>query len=213
MEWREMAQEIRVVKMRAEQIESAVELLARAFHDQPYGVFYEPDPARRMRLLREKFSRLVRYCFAYGEPYVAADEPAGVALWMPPHATPMTSEEVREFGLDQLPEIFGEAAFARFRPLRDLISELHERNIKEPHWYLPTLGVEPTRQGSGVASALLRPVLARADSERLPCYLDTAQSRNVPFYRRHGFQILVEGTEPVSGLPYWTFRREPRHFP
>jgi len=28
-----------------------------------------------------------------------------------------------------------------------------------------------------------------------------------PFYRRHGFENVVAGIEPVSGLTYWTFRR------
>ena len=120
------------------------------------------------------------------------------------------AEQEREFGLDQLPEIFGKEAFARSHPLRDLLSELHARDMKEPHWYLPTLGVEPARQGTGVGSALLQPVLARADEEKLPCYLDTVQPRNVAFYQRHGFGVLTEGVEPVSALRYWTFRRNPR---
>jgi GNAT superfamily N-acetyltransferase len=205
-----MAGKVRVTRLHEGQIDGAAQMLARAFHDQPYGVFYEPDPERRMRLLCEEFARLVRLCFALGEPYVTADELAGVALWMPPPAARITAEQEREFGLDQLPAIFGEAAFTRFRPLRDLLSELHERDMREAHWYLPILGVDPARQGSGLGGALLGPGLARADAQRLPCYLDTAQPRNVPFYQRYGFQVLVEGVEPVSMLPYWTFRREPR---
>jgi GNAT superfamily N-acetyltransferase len=201
--------EIRIARLRENQVEDAASLLARAFHDQPFERFYEPDAERRMCLLHEVFLRLVRYCFAYGEPYVSEDEVTGVALWMPSHVTHMTPEQEREFGLDQTPEIFGETAFARSRPLGDLLNELHERDMKEPHWYLPILGVDPSRQGTGVGGALLRVGFARADGGRLPCYLDTAQPRNVSFYERHGFKVLTQGVEPVSALPYWTFRRDP----
>jgi GNAT superfamily N-acetyltransferase len=205
-----MSQKVRVIKLTSDQVESAAELLARAFHDQPYEMFYEPDGNKRMRILREAFRRLARHCVAYGEPRAAADsELAGVALWLPPGATHITSEQERECGLDQMPAIFGETAFARSAPLRDLLHESHERAMKEPHWYLPILGVELSRQGTGVGGALLRSVLARADEERLPCYLDTAQPRNVPFYQRHGFRVLTYRVEPVSSLPYWTFRRDP----
>ncbi len=201
---------VRVERLREKQIEAAAELLTRAFHDQPHGGFWEPDPERRTRLLRERFLRSVRYSLARGEPYVAEDAGlAGVALWMPPQATWRTPEEEREYGFDQLPAIFGSKAFARYRRLGELLAGLHERDMKEAHWYLPTLGVEPTRQGTGVGGALLRQGCARADEERLPCYLDTAQPRNVPFYERHGFKILAHGLEPVSKVPYWTFRRDP----
>jgi ribosomal protein S18 acetylase RimI-like enzyme len=203
-----MLMEIRVARLRESQIEDAASLLARAFHDQPFERFVEPDAERRMRLLREVFLRLVRYCFACGEPYVSEDKVAGVALWMPPDATHMTPEQEREFGLDRTSEIFGETAFARSRPLKDLLNELHERDMKEPHWYLPILGVDPSRQGTGVGGALLRAGFARAGERRLPCYLDTAKPSNVSFYERHGFKVLTQGVEPVSALPYWTFRRD-----
>src|SRR5262249_11214900 len=112
------------------------------------------------------------------------------------------------FGLDQLSMIFGEAAFGRYKPMRDLLGTLHDRDMAEAHWYLASIGVEPSRQGTGVGGALLRQGCARADEGAFPCYLGTTNRRNVEFYERHGFKILVHGVEPVSQLPYWTFRRD-----
>jgi hypothetical protein len=28
----------------------------------------------------------------------------------------------------------------------------------------------------------------------------------VPYYRHHGYEVVAEGVEPASGLPYWIFR-------
>jgi GNAT superfamily N-acetyltransferase len=201
---------IEVVRLKPSQFDEAVELLARAFHDQPYNTYSEPDPTRRMYILRESFRCTVCECLAVGEPYGTGEELSGVALWMPPGVPHISKEQEREFGFDRLPAIFGETALARHAPLGDLLKAAHERNMTEPHWFLHILGVDPARQGEGIGSALMEPVLRAADSDGLPCYLDTAQPRNVPFYQRHGFRILVEDVEPVSGLRYWTFRREPK---
>jgi MFS family permease len=60
---------------------------------------------------------------------------------------------------------------------------LDSGSYRKPHWYLWLLGVDPDRQGQGVGSALLAPILARADAEGLPCALETLTERNVWFYR------------------------------
>jgi ribosomal protein S18 acetylase RimI-like enzyme len=80
----------------------------------------------------------------------------------------------------------------------------------EPHWYLATLGTAVEMQGRGVGSALLRPVLSHCDAAGLPCYLESSKERNVPFYRRHGFEVVHELKLPDDGPPIWTMWREPR---
>jgi GNAT superfamily N-acetyltransferase len=87
--------------------------------------------------------------------------------------------------------------------------DLHHTAMAGDHWYLAFIGMEPSRQGRGLGGALLGPVLARAHHKRVPCYLETFLARNVPFYRRHGFKVVAEGTLPESGLAFWTMRREP----
>jgi hypothetical protein len=35
------------------------------------------------------------------------------------------------------------------------------------------------------------------------------KERNVTFYKKHGFDVVVEGDIPNGGPHYWTMRREP----
>jgi len=60
-----------------------------------------------------------------------------------------------------------------------------------------------------MGSALLQPVLARADAHRLSCYLETGVMRNLGFYERHGFQVVAEGMLPRGGPPLWAMVRAP----
>ena len=88
--------------------------------------------------------------------------------------------------------------------------ELRQRDVPEPHWYLWMLGVDPPRQGQGVGSMLLQPVLWLADRESLPCYVEADKAKNVPFYQTHGFEVVEEGDVPGGGLHYWTMKHPPQ---
>ena len=70
------------------------------------------------------------------------------------------------------------------------------------------VGVAPEMQGRALGRALLQPILDRAEADRQPCYLETAQPNNVAFYEHLGFRRMVETVEPQSGLRLWTFRRD-----
>ena len=78
-----------------------------------------------------------------------------------------------------------------------------------PHWYLAVLGTDPAHQGSGVGSALIRAITDRCDAQGLGAYLESSKEQNVPFYARHGFEV-VERVDPGGQPPTWTMWRDPR---
>jgi ribosomal protein S18 acetylase RimI-like enzyme len=79
----------------------------------------------------------------------------------------------------------------------------------ETVWYLPFIGVEPTSQGRGLGSDLLREGLARADHDRLPTYLEASSPRNRTLYERHGFAIITE-LQVADSPPMWPMLRPAR---
>lgn len=69
-----------------------------------------------------------------------------------------------------------------------------------PHWYLPLIATDPAHQGEGLGEALMVHALERCDRDRVPAYLESSNPRNIPFYQRHGFEILGEiqvGSSPT----------------
>ena len=75
-------------------------------------------------------------------------------------------------------------------------------------WHLFILGVAPGRQGQGVGSRLIAPVLAAADRSGQLCYLETLEERNLAFYARHRFTVGEHVQRP--GVPgFWTMVRRP----
>jgi ribosomal protein S18 acetylase RimI-like enzyme len=199
----------KIVRLIESQIPAAATTLARAFHDDPLMVYTIPDPAERVRLLPDVYARMIRFGFLAGEVYVTAGELEGVALWMPPNAK-WSREHIEASGMHQTPTVIGDEAYQRYRDVVGREWQARERDMTGACWYLFLLGVEPSRQRRGLGGALMRPVLERADSGQLACYLETENERNVAFYQKQGFDLIVNGEEAgASGVRFWTFRRNP----
>lgn len=201
---------IEPARLREEQIDAASAVLARAFFDDPMTVYVEPDDARRRQILPGFFSTGVILGHRHGEAYATVGTLDAAVVWMPPEAPELSPEHIAAAGSADRQREMGAAAMERFNRVTGVWGMLHERDMPDPHWYLMILGVEPARQGQGVGGQMIASVLRRADAAGVACYLETAKARNVPFYQRHGFEVLVEDTMPDAGFTYWTMRRLPR---
>ncbi|MGA2286696.1 MAG: GNAT family N-acetyltransferase [Dehalococcoidia bacterium] len=196
-----------IVRLESEQVEDAGKMLGRAFFDNPMSLFLLPVAAARARPLTWMFDRTARYGLLFGEVYTTAAAVDGAAIWLSPDSPPMTRETLTAAGMMEMPQAMGSEPFQRLMLMKRHFDELRLRDAPERHWYLWTLGVDPPRQGQGVGSALLRPVLSLAHREGLPCYLEADKAKNVPFYQRHGFEVVEEDDLPGGGMHYWTMKR------
>jgi len=197
-----------LVPLKESLIDEAGHALARAFMDDPLCIHMFPDAEERARKTPCHFSGFLRYVHLFGKIWTTSGNPDASAAWLPPGQTEMTGDRVEASGLHLVPDMVGIEAWQRFLEVSDYIDRLHPDEAPEPHWYLPLIGVDTPRQGQGLGSALLRVVLDRADAERVPAYLWTVKAKNVAFYEHHGFRVLTAGTEPTSGVRFWTCRRE-----
>jgi GNAT superfamily N-acetyltransferase len=203
-----------IVRLADSQIPAAAATLAHAFYDDPLMVYAIPDPAARARLLPDVYARMVRFGTLAGEVYASADASGGaldgVALWLPPDAK-WSRENIEASGMHQLATLIGNDAYQRYRDVVTREWNARERDMTGACWYLFILGVEPSRQRRGLGGALMRPVMERADAGHLACYLETENERNVEFYLKEGFEMIVNGEQAgATGVRFWTFRREPK---
>lgn len=139
-------------------------------------------------------------CFDHGTAYVSADL-CGAALWLPPGVQPDG---------EALEKVFRRTAKAEH--LDDLLAtfeKMDQSHPKEPHWYLPMIGVDPKAQGKGHGGDLMRHALARCDQDRALAYLETANPRNIALYERFGFEVTDQFN--VGAAPRMTaMLRRPR---
>jgi GNAT superfamily N-acetyltransferase len=129
------------------------------------------------------------------------DDCGGVALWLAPGVL-SDDEAMGSLAVEAIPEHEQEEVFA-------FMGQMAEFHPQEPHWYLPLIGVDTTKQSRGYGSALLIHALARCDQNGLPAYLEASSPRNKSLYQRHGFDevgVIQAGSSP----PMWPMLRKPR---
>lgn len=178
--------------------------LARAFHEDPLFVHVMADAGRRTAQLHWWMRCMLRYGLTYGEVHTTADL-CGAAVWLPPDAPDISIARAARVGYWQAPWRLGAAAVARLWQI-NAAGDTAKKSLPVKRWYLMTLGVAPERQGQGVGSALLQPVLAAADAAGTPCSLETATERDVAFYRKHGFDVVEEHALGADGR-FWAMVR------
>jgi GNAT superfamily N-acetyltransferase len=186
-------------------VDELARVLSRAFVDDPVACLLIPSASRRPAGLRAFFGVQLRYLsLPLGGGYTT-DDLAGGALWSPPGSPPIRLRAALSGLVPVVPYLLGRHVVRALSALRT-IEAIHP---KEPHWYLATLGTDPDRQGHGVGSALLAPVLGRCDEEGVRAYLESSKESNIPFYRRHGFE--VSGEVRLAGTTMiWPMWRDPR---
>jgi GNAT superfamily N-acetyltransferase len=206
-----MTRTSQIVLIAQEQILAAGAMLARAFLHDPLCVYTQPDLEARISQFAWFFAQLVgqgaRQDGVY--TYTLNGQPDGIAVWTPPHVGEPMAEGAVGSEMDQMEQRFGPQAYHRFTNTYRHFEHVHHQRMAGPHWYLALLGVSPRCQGQGIGRALLTPVLQRADRDRLPCYLETFVSDNVPFYEHRGFRVIDAGVEPQSQVSFWALKREP----
>jgi len=188
----------------------AARVLASALLADPLYLDLFPDVGRRERALQSMFSGVLAYARRYGVNHTTSDV-AGVAIWLGPGNARLTLWRMLRTGM-ALPRAlmgFDRAARARFLRVMNGLDAEHRDRMPGPHWYLWALGVHPERQRRGIGERLLQPVLALADRQGLPCYLEASTERSAAFYQKSGFETRATPSVLDGRIPMWLMSREP----
>lgn len=189
--------------------EAAAQALARAFWDDPLTNYWWPGDAHRRVMLPILMRGGIQLAAPYDETYTAEESPVGGALFLPPGKSKLAMTSVLRVMAPNLWR-WRPASLFRFLGTLDELERKHDAALEEPHWYLMLLGVDPPRQGQGLGGVLMSDVLRRADSAGQDAYLETQKARNVPFYRKHGFDVVENfRCHGGRGPETWTMRRRP----
>jgi len=136
------------------------------------------------------------------------DRGRAAALWLPPEQRFVVAPRldllrlgfrlVQQDGLRPLWRMRQQGAvFARHLP-------------KEPHYHLQFIGCRHSDQGRGIGAALLKQGTRICDDHGMPAYLECSNERNLPLYRRHGFEVRAAQAVAKNGPMAWFMWREAR---
>ena len=179
-------------------------MLARAFVDDPLYRWFFPEDRSRLRRVGAFVSGELRIVSAVGRVDLAVDSAGrllGAALWALPGRYPFPKGISTRVMATAMPRMGLRAAAKLPKMLR--VDKAHPAT---EHWYLATIGVDPSAQGRGVGTTLVNTTATLADSQDIPIYLETFNPANPAYYRRLGFtdqEHIDTGDLP----PFWTMLR------
>lgn len=183
----------------AEDLPALAVTLADAFAEDPLWTWMIPERNRHQRLTRV-FGALLGHALPRGQVRTTPDR-QGVAVWSAPGQWQLPLSSVARAA----PQMIRGAGVRLPRLLRRM-NEVERTHREQPpeHWYLEFIGTSAAVRGQGHGSALLKDGFGRFGG--VPVYLESSNARNLPFYRRHGFEVTGD-LRVTSGPPQWTMWR------
>ncbi len=192
----------------------AIDVLVESFRSDPFFKYLLGDASDDARIAKPIQEFILTIGTRYGEVYAPSNRIEGVAVWLPPRSAHITGWRSLRCGVLRmrmsLPDNLRDTIWKKMLLFARYSDELYERHIRFPHWYLLAIGVADNYRGKGYASRLMNPNLERFDRDRLPCYLETHNERNVPLYQHFGFDVVEVSNLPESEQKQWSMLRNPK---
>jgi ribosomal protein S18 acetylase RimI-like enzyme len=186
---KQMTKEL-ISNVKKEDRTKAIETLVLAFASDPQLRFLFPSPLQYQAYAFDFFKAFGGNAFEKESAHQAAGF-SGVALWLPPDTQP--NEE------DLVNLIHKSADESKISTVMAVLEQMEHHQPDEPHWHLPLIGVDPSKQGNGYGSSLLQYGLELIDRQGSIAYLENTNPANRSIYERHGFEEL--GVIQVDNAP------------
>lgn len=178
-----------------------INILAQAFEDnQSVNYIVHQDGKRG-----ERIRRLMEYAYAVCERYgkvLTTEDGYGCALILFPDQKKFS---LRALVLD-LKLILGVTGIQNLFKVLSREKRINQQYPEKSIYYLWFIAVDPKHQGKGLGTALLEALMEDAKEMQRPFYLETSTLKNIPWYRKSGFQIYHELD---FGYPLYFLKHQP----
>ena len=170
----------KIINVDGSKVDEVKSALTLGFTADPLIRWIFPDPKKYLRsfdVWMDEFSKP-----SFGADGVFADENFyGASLWHPPGI---------HLEAEILAPTFGDIPEARVENVLKFFDELGKYHPEEDHWYLAFIALDPSKQGQGLGSFILKEALKIVDEQGKIAYLESSNPMNMSLYERHGFETM-----------------------
>lgn len=164
-----------------------VDILAQSFLDnKSVNYIIKQDNKKHLRikgLMEYSFEQ----CSLFGKIYFS-DDGSTCALIIYPDKKKTTFKSVY---LD-IKLVLQSTGIANLRKAIKREAEIKKHQPSTPLCYLWFIGVNPSHQNKGLGTRLMEKIISDASVEKRTLCLETSTERNIPWYKKFGFEIYKE---------------------
>ncbi len=167
--------------------ELVVDILTDSFETNKSVNYIIKQDSKRKNRIRALMDYSFEVCKEFGDVYLSDDKKA-CALVLFPDKKKTTLKSIQ---LD-LKLILSSVGLSNIKKTLERESLIKKHQPKDTMYYLWFIGVDPKHQNSGIGTTLLNEVIKDSESKKRPIYLETSTMKNLPWYKKFGFDVYNE---------------------
>lgn len=164
-----------------------VDILTKSFDTNQSVNYIAKQDGKRLKRISALMDYSFEVCYMFGDVFLSDDRKA-CALILYPDKKKTTLKSI----LLDIKLIFSCIGVENIKKALARESKIKRLQPKELMYYLWFIGVDPKYQNEGIGSILLNEIIKDSKHKRRPIYLETSTLKNLPWYKKYGFQIYNE---------------------
>ncbi len=164
-----------------------VDILTKSFDTNQSVNYIVKQDQKRIKRVSALMDYSFEVCYLFGDVFLSEDKKA-CALVLYPDKKKTTLKSI----LLDVKLIFSCIGIENIKKALARESKIKQLQPKDRMYYLWFIGVEPQYQNEGIGSDLLDDIIRDSDHKERPIYLETSTLKNLPWYKKFGFQIYNE---------------------
>jgi GNAT superfamily N-acetyltransferase len=164
-----------------------IDILTKSFDTNQSVNYIAKQDGKRVKRISALMDYSFEVCYMFGDVFLSDDRKA-CALILYPDKKKTTLKSI----LLDIKLIFSCIGVENIKKALARESKIKQLQPKELMYYLWFIGVDPEYQNEGIGSILLDEVIKDSKYKQRPIYLETSTLKNLPWYKKYGFQIYNE---------------------
>jgi len=164
-----------------------IDILTKSFDTNQSVNYIAKQDGKRLKRIRALMDYSFEVCYMFGDVFLSDDRKA-CALILYPDKKKTTLKSI----LLDIKLIFSCIGVENIKKALVRESKIKQLQPKTTMYYLWFIGVDPEHQNEGIGSILLDEIINDSKNKQRPIYLETSTLKNLPWYKKYGFQIYNE---------------------
>lgn len=174
-------------KANYDQKDLILDILSRSFDSNLSVNYIIKQDDKRLRRIKFLMDYSFEICYTFGDVFLSDDSRA-CALVLYPDKKRTTLKSVL-LDIQLMLKCIGITNISKALERESKIKRIQP---KEQMYYLWFIGVGPEYQGLGIGTGLMKEIIEDSQTQQRPIYLETSTLKNLPWYKKFGFEIYNE---------------------
>ncbi len=167
--------------------ELVVDILTQSFESNQSVNYVVKQDRKRIRRIRALMDYSFEVCKLFGDVFISDDGKACALIMYPDKKKPSLKAIMLDIKL--IIQCIGIKNIKKTLNREALIKKIQPKKQMTYLWFI---GVKPEDQNKGFGSNLLQTMIEYSNQNSRPVYLETSTVRNLPWYKRFGFEVYSE---------------------